>query len=96
MNPIRLASGLAVFRGPVHYYSDIPPSLGCQQAVFSGGYIVDWVGCPDGRNSNDYFLHNCNGGQCSPDSGRPAHRRSAWAGSTWFCAARIHDHHTAT
>jgi RHS repeat-associated protein len=38
-------SGLDVYRGPGHYYSDIPPNTGCERAAISGGYITGWGPC---------------------------------------------------
>ncbi len=46
-SPLRFSDpfGLDVYRGPGNYYSDIPPSSGCQRAIFAGDYIVGWGPC---------------------------------------------------
>jgi RHS repeat-associated protein len=49
-SPLQFADpfGLDVYRGPGHYYSDIPPTSGCERATFSGGYITGWGPCASG------------------------------------------------
>jgi hypothetical protein len=76
--------GLAIYRGPDNYYSDIPPSGMCEQAVMAGDYVVGWIQCNFGGStrlgcSSDYdYGHG--GWQSSAgmngesnDSGSPSH-----------------------
>ena len=45
--------GLAIYRGPGNYYSDIPPSGTCERAVMMGDYVVEWVPCDSGASNTD-------------------------------------------
>jgi RHS repeat-associated protein len=47
--------GLAIYRGAGNYYSDIPPSGMCDQAVMAGDYVVGWIPCNFGTS----YRHGC-------------------------------------
>jgi RHS repeat-associated protein len=60
LSPLMLIDplGLAIYRGAGNYYSDIPPSGMCDQAVMAGDYVVGWTPCNFGSSTR---------GGCSSD-----------------------------
>jgi RHS repeat-associated protein len=59
--------GLAVYRGPGNYYSDVAPSAGCELAVFAGDALVAWIPCPEIEQVNDYSINYSQGAWVDPN-----------------------------